>query len=422
MATGEYFSVLLSFSLSYNLTAHHPHIFYRRDGVRMPPTPKQVLFFNEYDDPRAYMHNRSHRINTFDRAGNNHRMVKSSQADKAHFDRHMMRGTRFQDMHSDESESYVYSTDGPHQHTSSSSSGRWSNSPGERHDHTLSPQRDSDRNLGHTSRRISHSKSRTPPRHESSRLSHTLSLHQTLATTPSHDLYGGDNYNYHVSPHDPTSPAGGHHRLGSGDSHRKGSSTAYSGRQGSRGQSSSRNHSSSSPSVCSLSHTDVTSTHQSPLRSTSTVSTSNLQTPLTSNVLPKENRGYAAGAAAAAAAAAAVDVDSRDASSHHSNRTNLGPAQQWSPISNNEWSDGDSTEDSSEAEQSVPEQIKTSGQGANDVSPEGLTTGASYHTAQSRTTNNDPSIVSELLYQPTQTRTSARLSKGRHRFREGIDL
>jgi len=81
----------------------------------------------------------------------------------------------------------------------------------------------------------------------------------------------------------------------------------------------------------------VTSAHQSPLRSNSTVSTGNLQTPLTSNVLPNENREYAAAA-----------VDSRDASSHHSNQTGLGPQeqqQQWSPASTNEWSDGDGVED-----------------------------------------------------------------------------
>lgn len=344
------------------------------------------------------MPNRSRHTNTFDRAGNNHRMVESAR---------MTRGTRFQDMHS-ESESYVYSTDGPH-HTYSSSSER-SISPRKRHDLTLSPTRDRDRNLGRTRRRSSHSKSRTPLQHESSnRSSHTLSPHRTLATTPSHDPYGGGNNNYHVH----VSPQ--HHRLGSRDSHRKGSSTAYSGRQGSRGQS--RNHS-SSPSVHSLSRTAITSTHQTPLRSTTTVSTSNRQTPLTSNILPNENRGYSA-------AAAAADVDSRDASSHHSNRTGLGPQeqqQQWSPTSTNEWGDGDGVEDP-EAEESVPEQIETSGQGVNDDSPGGLTTGVSYHTAQSQTTNNNPSIVSEsTLYQPTRTRLSARSSKGRNRFREHIDL
>jgi hypothetical protein len=75
-----------------------------------------------------------------------------------------------------------------------------------------------------------------------------------------------------------------------------------------------------------LSRTAITRTHQTPLRSTSTVSSSsNLQTPLTLNILP----GYAAAAA----------VDSRDASSHHSNRTGLGPTEQelWSPASSNEW-------------------------------------------------------------------------------------
>ena len=305
LATGEYFSVFLSLSSSCNLTAHHhPHVFYRGYGVHMPPTPDQDIFFDECDDRRAYMPNRrSRHTNTFDRAGNNHRMVESA---------HMTRGTRFQDI----SEGlYVYSTDGPH-HTSSSSSEQSISPPGERHDRTLSLQRNSDRNLGRTTssaRRSSHSNSHTPPRHGSNRSSHTLS-----------SPYGSGNN--HVSLHDPTSPAGGgHHHLGSRDSHRIGSSTAYSGRQGSRGHSSGRNHS-SSPSVRSLSRTAITRTHQTPLRSTSTVSSSsNLQTPLTLNILP----GYAAAAA----------VDSRDASSHHSNRTGLGPTEQelWSPASSNEW-------------------------------------------------------------------------------------
>ena len=158
----------------------------------------------------------------------------------------------------------------------------------------------------------------------------------------------------------------------------------------------------------------VTSAHQSPLRSTSTVSTRNLQTPLTSNVLPNENREYAAAA-----------VDSRDASSHHSNRTDLGPEQQdeWSSsASSNESGVEDGAEDSRE-EESVPEHIETSVQEAVDVSPGAFTAGASYHTAQSQTTNNNPSIVSEsTLYQPTRTRLSARSSKGRNRFREHIDL
>jgi hypothetical protein len=75
---------------------------------------------------------------------------------------------------------------------------------------------------------------------------------------------------------------------------------------------------------------------------------------------------------------------------------------------------------------SVPEQIETSGQGANDVSPGGLSTGALYRTAQeeSQTTNNNHSIVSEstLHQEPTRTRTSAWSSRGRNHFREQIDL
>ena len=101
-------------------------------------------------------------------------------------------------------------------------------------------------------------------------------------------------------------------------------------------------------------------------------------------------------------------------------------ATEQAPASSNEWGDGEGAAEDSEAKESVPEQIETSCQGANDVSPGGLTTGALYRTAQeeSQTTNNNHSIVSEsTLYQePTRTRTSARSSRGRNHFREHIDL
>ncbi len=77
----------------------------------------------------------------------------------------------------------------------------------------------------------------------------------------------------------------GGHRRGSRSCH-SGSSTAYSVGQGS--------HSRSSVGSCS-SHWDPSGrslsrgTHQTPLRLTSTVSTSNLQTPLTLKVLPNDN-------------------------------------------------------------------------------------------------------------------------------------
>ena len=94
---------------------------------------------------------------------------------------------------------------------------------------------------------------------------------------------------------------------------------------------------------------------------------------------------------------------------------------QWlSSASSNESGVEDGAEDSRE-EESVPEHIETSVQEAVDVSPGAFTAGASYHTAQSQTTNNNPSIVSDN--QPTiRTRRSERASKGRHSFRQRIDM
>ncbi len=81
------------------------------------------------------------------------------------------------------------------------------------------------------------------------------------------------------------SSSGGHHP-GSCSCH-SGSSTAYSVGQGSHGCSSGGNWSSlHDSSGCSL----IRGTRRIPLRLTSTISTSNLQTPLTLNVLPNGNR------------------------------------------------------------------------------------------------------------------------------------
>jgi hypothetical protein len=77
----------------------------------------------------------------------------------------------------------------------------------------------------------------------------------------------------------------GGHRPGSRSCH-SGSSTAYSVGQGSHSPSSGGNCSSHwDPSGCSL----ICGTYQTPLRLTSMVSTSNLQTPLTLKALPNDN-------------------------------------------------------------------------------------------------------------------------------------
>ncbi len=77
----------------------------------------------------------------------------------------------------------------------------------------------------------------------------------------------------------------GGHQPGSCSCH-SGSSTAYSVGQGSHGCSSGGNCSSHhDPSGCSL----IQGTHQTPLRLTYTISTSNLQTPMTLKVLPNDN-------------------------------------------------------------------------------------------------------------------------------------
>lgn len=114
-------------------------------------------------------------------------------------------------------------------------------------------------------------------------------------------------------------------------------------------------------------------TRQTPLRSTSTVSTSNLQTPLTSNIFTNDNR-YA--------------VDSCDFSSHRSNLTDVGGEQPSQTASNPPTdadasyasvgeeesvpTDADASYESVGEEESVPGQINTS-QGANGNSPGGLT-------------------------------------------------
>jgi len=141
---------------------------------------------------------------------------------------------------------------------------------------------------------------------------------------------------------------------------------------------------------------------ETPLRSTSTVSTSNLQTPLMSNIFINDNT-YA--------------VVSHDFSSHRSNLTDLGPSASIPPTNtdavgeNEEESvptDAEASYDSVGVDEPVPGQIDTN-QGANGVSPGGLTgggTGASYHTARS----HNPSIVSEF---PPRPWVSTRETRGR---------
>ena len=152
---------------------------------------------------------------------------------------------------------------------------------------------------------------------------------------------------------------------------------------------------------------------QTLVRSTSTVSTSNLQTPLTSNIFTNDNR-YA--------------VDSHDFFPHCSNVTYLG-GKQPSPSASNPPTnanasyesvgeeesvptDGDASSESVGEEESVPGQINTS-QGANGDSPGGLTrgTGVLYHTAQS----TNISIVSEIPQNPPVGLDPFLVQKTKHR-------
>jgi len=272
---------------------------------------------------------------------------------------------------------------------SSSSSRKWSVSP-EHHSPTPTPP--PDRNLGH-SNRSSRSNSPTPRQFEHSRSSCAPS-HRTLVTTQSldHSSYGSSSISRLAR-----NVSGGHCLA-----------MAYSGSQGqgSRGSSSGQNHSSSrNPSDCSTMRRH--GTRQTPLRSTSTVSTSNLQTPLMLNIFTNDNR-YA--------------VDSHDFSSHCSNLTDLGGEQQSPSASNpptntdavgeNEEesvpTDAKASYDSVGVDEPVPGQIDTN-QGANGVSPGGLLTGgtgASFLTAPS----HNPSIVSDF---PLHPRASTQKTWGR---------
>ena len=140
---------------------------------------------------------------------------------------------------------------------------------------------------------------------------------------------------------------------------------------------------------------------ETPLRSTSTVSTSDLQTPLMSNIFTNDNT-YA--------------VDSHDFSSHRSNLTDLGPSASNPPTNTDAVGENE--------EESVPTNAKASyhsvgvdepvlgqidtNQGANGVSPGGLRTGgtgASYLTAPS----HNPSIVSDF---PLHPRASTQETRG----------
>jgi len=111
-------------------------------------------------------------------------------------------------------------------------------------------------------------------------------------------------------------------------------------------------------------------------------------------------------------------VDSRDFSSHRSNLTDLGPSASNPPTNTDAFgdeneeesvpTDADASYDSvGVLDEPVPGQIDTN-QGANGVSPGGLTGGtvASYHTAWS----HNPSIVSDF---PLRPRASTRETRGR---------
>jgi hypothetical protein len=280
----------------------------------MPPTSDHEQFFHGFEatgsnDRRAYTPNKGRHTNTLDRTGKNHHMDKSAQAE-AYLDRYAVRGasTRFQDRQSKEGyDGYGSSADGSHHNSSdlsSSSSPERSISP---ECHSRNPSPPHDRNLGSGS---SHLKSHTPQQYEWSSRSTHAPPHCTSVTTPSCDGYFYGSRDYHVSPHDRTSPAGGH-RHGS-HSHRTESSAAYLGGQGqgSCGHSSGSTCSSSrDPSGRNLSRTANTSTHQTPLRSPSKVSARKLKTLLRLNVLPCDYSNA---------------VDSGDFSSHYSNLINVG--------------------------------------------------------------------------------------------------
>jgi hypothetical protein len=359
----------------------------------MPLTSDHERFFRGFnadssdDHRRAYTppnRDRGHRTNTPGRAsGNTHRMNERTSRDEAHLNRYNMstRGPRFQPRviadrhHHDSSE------------LSSSSSREWSVSP-ERHSPTPTPP--PDRNLGH-SNRSSRSNSPTPRQFEHSRSSYAPSRRSSV-TTPSldHSSYGSSS-----SSHLARNVSGGHCLA-----------TAYLGSQGqgSRGSSSGGggNHSSSRNSSDRSTMRRHGTRQETPLRSTSTVSTSNLQTPLMSNIFTNDNT---------------YSVDSHDFSSHRSNLTDLGLSTSNPPTNTDAVgeieeeslpTDAEASYDSVGVDEQVPGQIDTN-QGANGVSPGGLTgggTGASYHTARS----HNPSIVSDF---PPRSRASTRETRGR---------
>ncbi len=367
----RFFSIaLLPFS-SCNLTIYCPHLFYKRDGVCMPPTSDHEQLFSRFDpthsdDCNAYMPNtRGHHTNTPDRAGRNPHMDNSVRAD-AYLDRYEMTGTitRLQeDRHSEEGYySYPSPVDGYGSHCnsadlSSTSSPEQSISHAR---HSRTPSSPHGRNLGH---RSSHSNSHIPPQNEwSSRSSHAQV--QRMGTTPSSGRYlhhGGSNSHASVSLHDPTSPASGSGHHHGSHSHHTGSSTASYASGQSRG---SHGHTSNSHSQSLSRTTNTTDAHQTLL--TSTYSGSASKTPLRSNVFSNGGSG-----------SSTSDEESGE--------------DLKSPPKNNHAATHASTSHTTQSEEElVPGEINTK-HGSINVSPEGHTQGTA---GASHRSDHFPSVVS----------------------------
>ncbi len=177
----RFFSIaLLPFS-SCNLTIYCPHLFYKRDGVRMPPTSDHEQLFSRFDptrsdDRNAYIPNtRGHRTNTPDRAGRNCHMDNSVRTD-AYLDRYEMTGTitRLQEDRHSMAGYYSYPSPvdgyGSHRNSSDLSSTSSPEQSISHAHHSPTPSSPHGRNLGH---RSSHSNSHILPQNEwSSRSSH----------------------------------------------------------------------------------------------------------------------------------------------------------------------------------------------------------------------------------------------------------
>ncbi len=233
----RFFSIALLLFSSCNLTTYHPHLFYKRDGARMPQTSDHEQFFSRFDPTRSNDCNAyntpnigGHRTNTPDRAGRNCHNMNNSVRAEACLDRYEMTRTIImlqEDRHSKEGyDSYLSPVDGYGSHRNSSDLSSTS-SPEQSISHarqSRTPSLPHGRNLGH---RSSHSNSCTPPQNEwNSRSSHAQL--QRMGTTPSSGgrylRHGSSNSHASVSLHDRMSPAGGHRHGRGSYSHHTGSS------------------------------------------------------------------------------------------------------------------------------------------------------------------------------------------------------